>query len=100
MNFELEFTNEAEKNLKDLETDNSKKAEYKAVKRRLGFLETNPKHPSLKSKPYQSLKGPNGEIVFESYAENETPGAYRIFWYYDKEKRGIINVAAIVPHPD
>ncbi len=29
---------------------------------------------------FDGMIGPNGEEVFEAYAENNTPGAYRIFW--------------------
>lgn len=47
---------------------------------------------------YDSLSGPNGEEVFEAYAENNTPGAYRIFWYYGPS-RGMITILAITPHP-
>lgn len=41
---------------------------------------------------------PNGEEVFESYAQNNTPGAYRIFWYYGP-KRKMITILAITSHP-
>ena len=36
--------------------------------------------------------------MFEAYAENNTPGAYRIFWYYGPEKT-MISIIAITPHP-
>jgi hypothetical protein len=45
-----------------------------------------------------SLKGPNGEKVFEAYAEQRTPAAYRVFWYYGPSK-GIITIFAITSHP-
>ena len=61
-------------------------------------METNLRHPSLCTHEYKSLRGPKGEKVFESYAQNQTPGAYRVFWYYG-EGKGSITVAAIVPHP-
>ena len=38
------------------------------------------------------------EDVFEAYAENNTPGAYRIFWYYGPGKNQI-TILAITPHP-
>ena len=40
----------------------------------------------------------NGEKVFEAYAQQRTPGAYRVFWYYGPE-RGMITIVAITPHP-
>jgi hypothetical protein len=44
------------------------------------------------------LKGPQGEKVFEAYAEQSTPAAYRVFWYYGPEENRI-TVIAITPHP-
>jgi hypothetical protein len=44
------------------------------------------------------MTGANGEEVFEAYAENKTPAAYRIFWHYGP-KKGQISVVAITAHP-
>jgi hypothetical protein len=47
----------------------------------------------------------NGEKVFEAYAQNDTPGAYRIFWHYGPDEGSgnkriaVITVVAIIPHP-
>jgi hypothetical protein len=69
------------------------------VRKTLGLLETQgPRYPGLNSHPYSSLQGPNGEDVWESYAENKTPAAFRVFWYYGPG-RGVITVVAITPHP-
>ena len=61
-------------------------------------METNLKHPSLNTHLYDELIGPNGEKVFESYAQNRTPGAYRIFWHYGPGPR-IITILEVCPHP-
>lgn len=98
MKFELFFTDEAKVNLKDLENDPSKKDILKAVRKALGYLETNLRHPSLKTHKYTSINGSNGEEIFEAYAQNQTSQAYRIFWYYGPGK-GKLSIAAIVPHP-
>lgn len=98
MAFKLRFTDEAAQNLKDLEINGSQQKRLKAVRKTLGYMETNLRHPSLQTHKYKSLTGPRGEEVFESYAENKTPGASRVFWYYGSE-RGTIVVVAIVPHP-
>ncbi len=76
----------------------SKQKRYKAVKKTLELLAADPRHHSLQTHKYSSLKGPNGEEVFEAYAEQNTPAAYRIFWYYGPDK-GQITVFAITPHP-
>ncbi|BAZ21137.1 hypothetical protein NIES4073_20150 [Kalymmatonema gypsitolerans NIES-4073] len=36
--------------------------------------------------------------VFEAYVENNTPSAWRIFWYYGPDQ-SFITVWAIAPHP-
>lgn len=98
MTFRLLFTDEAKANLKNLEEDASKVAVLKAVRKALGTMETNLRHPGLKTHKYHSLQGPRGEEVFEAYAQNQTPQAYRIFWYFGPGK-GEISIAAITPHP-
>ena len=62
------------------------------------LLAKNPRHPSLQTHEFISLRGPDGEKVFEAYTEQNTPGAYRVLWYYGPSK-GIITIFAIVPHP-
>jgi len=96
--FELEWTSEAEETYNLLKGDESQKKRYKAVKKTLGFLAINPRHNSLQTHEYLSLKGPNGEKAFEAYAQQKTPAAYRVFWYYGPS-RGIITIFAITSHP-
>ncbi len=98
MKFELQFTEEADDQLTALETSPDKKGVFKAVSKTLALMETNLRHPSLNTHPYETIFGPNGEKVFESYAQNNTPGAYRVFWYYGPI-RGQITILAIIPHP-
>ena len=96
--FELEWTEEARGTYNLLKGDAPQKKRYKAVKKTIGFLAINPRHKSLQTHEYLSLKGPNGEKVFEAYAEQNTPAAYRVFWYYGPS-RGIITIFAITSHP-
>lgn len=98
MQFRLIFTPGADDKLSKLENDPSQEEKLKAVRKCFGFMETNLRHPSLKTHKYYSLEGPHGEPVFESYAQDKTPGAYRIFWYYGPGK-GEITIVTIVPHP-
>ncbi len=94
----LEFTDEAERQLKSLEADKGLIKRLKAVRKALGYLETNPRHPGLKTHKFSSHQGPSGEEIFEAYAENKTAAAYRIFWYYGPGKN-IITIIGITPHP-
>lgn len=98
MNFRLIFEPEAEGQLLALTHSPGLATRLKAVRKCLGFLETNPRHPGLNTHKYDSLAGPRGEDVFEAYAQNRTPGAYRVFWYYGP-KPDCITILAITPHP-
>ena len=98
MTFELRFTEQADADLDSLEADVSLAKRLKAVRKALGLLETNPRHPGLNTHKFSSLKRPAGEEVFEAYAENNTPAAWRIFLYYGPDKKQI-TILAITPHP-
>jgi hypothetical protein len=99
MIFKLIPTVEAARCLHDLEKDPAMKAQCKAVKKALGYMESNLKHAGLHTHKHTELSRQYGLEIFESYAQNNTPGAYRIFWHYGK-KRGEIVVVSIVKHPD
>lgn len=105
MQRQLRFTDEACKQLSALERNPSKSGLLKQVRKTLGLLETNPMHPGLKTHEYQSLTGAKGERIWEAYAQNNTPGAYRIFFHYGpdeylgKRRVPVLTIIAITPHP-
>jgi mRNA-degrading endonuclease RelE of RelBE toxin-antitoxin system len=98
MAFKLRFTKSAEEQLHALKADSSKKRILKDVIKALRYMEVDLRHPSLNTHEYYNLKGAQGEKIFEAYAQQRTPGAYRIFWHYGPEKN-IISIIAIIPHP-
>jgi len=101
----IKFTPTADKQYAELEDSPSKAAIFEQVRKAVGYLELNPHHPSLNTHEFTSLSGVNGEKVFEAYAQNNTPGAYRIFWHYGpdetkgKKRTPVITIVAITPHP-
>ena len=104
--YQLEFTEPAQDQLDSIERNKHDKGLAKQIKKALGYLQTNPRHPSLKTHSFDSLINPIDlkEKVFEAYAQNDTPGAYRIFFIYNSAKKPptkgkIITVIAITPHP-
>ena len=97
-NFDIQFSNKALNEFKVLKNDHSKKNISKAIIKSLRLMMENLRHPSLNTHKYDDYLGPNGEEVFESYAQNNTPGAYRIFWFYGPGKKEI-TILAITPHP-
>lgn len=105
MQRKLTFTATADRQLTAIEADPAKTGLLGQINKALGFLELDPRHPSLRTHKYTSLQGERGKEVFEAYAQNNTPGAYRIFWHYGpdevvKRKRtAVITIIAITPHP-
>jgi hypothetical protein len=105
MQRKIEFTPTADRQLAALEDTPANAALLEQVRKAIGYLEIDPHHPSLHTHEFTSLSGVNGEKVFEAYAQNNTPGAYRIFWHYGPdETRGkkrvpVITVLAITRHP-
>ncbi len=96
MHFRLIFQPTAKIALTELEAHNDKK--LKKVLKTLALMETNLRHPSLQTHKYTAIQGQNGEEVFESYVENKTPAAFRVFWHYGPNQQEI-TVIAITPHP-
>lgn len=96
--FEIILTEEADDYLKLLASDKGRLRTYKAVSKALRLMSENLRHPSSETHEFHSKQGPKGEKILESYAQNKTPGAHRIFWYYGPGKKEI-TIIAITPHP-
>lgn len=98
--FELLLTSSAREELERLETSPQHAGLVKQIKKILGFLQTNPRHPSLQTHVFRSLEHPYHphEKVFEAHVQQHTPAAYRVFWCYGPQK-GQITVITITPHP-
>lgn len=73
---------------------------FKQVVKCVALLQENPRHPGLATHEYHSIENPYQPHakVFEAYAQNRTPGAYRVFWCYGP-MRDDITIIAITPHP-
>jgi hypothetical protein len=96
--FKLLFSREALAALSSLSKDQGAAKRLRAVRKTLALLETNPRHPGLHTHQYSKLIGPHGEKVFEAYAENKTPAAFRVFWHYGA-RAGQMTIVAITAHP-
>ena len=72
---------------------------FKQVAKAIQFLASNPRYPSLNSHEIEPLTKKFGQKVFQSYLENNTPAAGRIFWVYGPNRKEI-TVLAIEPHPE
>ena len=59
---------------------------YKLIGKAMRLISENPRHPGLQSHEISLLTARYGMKVWESYLENNTPKAGRIFWVYGPEK--------------
>ncbi|HEY9391140.1 MAG TPA: hypothetical protein VIR27_15415 [Mycobacteriales bacterium] len=79
-------------------------AKLKKVRKALGLLQSDPMYPGLHSHRYQHFPGIEKGKVWDSYVENHTPGAWRIYWMYgpneiqDNVETAVITVLVIGPH--
>ncbi len=73
---------------------------FKQAAKTVSLLSTNPRHPGLNTHEYDSIENPydKKKKVFEAYAQNRTPGAYRVFWCDGPAAKGL-TIIAITPHP-
>jgi hypothetical protein len=70
----------------------------KKLNKAIQLLESDPRHPGLRSHEIEALSRRVGAPVFESYLENKTPAAGRLFWLFGPS-RGYITVIGLEPHP-
>ena len=73
--------------------------QYKKIGKAFKLLSENPRYPGLQTHEIDSLSKRYGLKVWESYLENNTPRAGRIFWVYGSEKNDI-TVIGLEPHPN
>ena len=68
----------------------------KQMGKAMALLSGNPRHPGLHSHEISSLTARYGQKVWQSYLENDTPKAGRIYWCYGPEKGGITIVGLLL----
>jgi hypothetical protein len=97
---QLQFTTKANQQLDELERDKGQAARLKGVRSALGKMQTNLRHPALKTHEFKGTKCPHGSKLYEAYAQNGTPGAFRIFWCYaPPPAQDTILIVSITEHP-
>lgn len=105
MTRELRFTPSARDALAAIERDPAGAGLLRQVRKTLGLLETNPRHPSLQTHKFRSLMGLNGEEVFEAYVQQHAPVAFRVFFHYGPDRKegrrrvAVLTILAITTHP-
>jgi hypothetical protein len=72
---------------------------FKKWGKAMKLLANNPRHPGLNSHEIEALSRRFGEKVWQSYLENNTSGAVRMYWVYGPGKNEI-TVIGLEPHPE
>lgn len=70
----------------------------KKVARTIEQLAVDPRHPGLRSHRYVGMDDVFGAPIWESYVENRTPSAWRIWWFFGPGAEEI-TVVDLGPHP-
>jgi hypothetical protein len=93
---------EARKNRHEKKKAKSSRQEgrFKQVHKTIELLSQNPRHLGLNTHEYSLLRHPYDpkKKMFEAYAQNQTPSAYRVFRCYGPEQNEI-TIIAITSHP-
>ena len=72
---------------------------YKKIGKALKQISLDPGYPVLETHDIDALSNRYGMKVWQSYIENNTPGAGRIFWVYGPAQ-GDITIIGLEPHPN
>ena len=72
---------------------------FRKMGKAMYHISRDPRHPGLETHEISSLSRRYGMKVWQSYLENKTPSAGRLYWVYGPE-RGMITVIGLEPHPN
>ena len=72
---------------------------YQKLGKTMKFISVNPRHPGLKTHEIDALTKRYGRKVWQSYLENDTPAAGRVFWVYGPGTNEI-TIIGLEPHPN
>ncbi len=72
---------------------------YKKWGKALKLLSADPGYPSLQTHEIEPLSRRYGMKVWQSYLENKTSGAMRMYWVYGPEQKDI-TIIGLEPHPE
>lgn len=72
---------------------------YKKWAKALKLLSENPRYPGLRTHDIQELTDRYGIRVWQSYLENKTSSAMRMYWVYGPDQKSI-TIIGLEPHPE
>lgn len=97
-NFKITITKEFKQQITAIKEDPTREGLEFQIKATITKLAHDPKYKGLNSHKFSSLNEKYGCEVWESYVQNNTPGAWRLFWLYGKGKNEI-TLLLVIPHP-
>lgn len=73
------------------------KSRFKKARKAIRMMrDVGPSHPGFETHKMQHLKGPDDLPIWNSYVENNTSNAWRMYWVYGEG--GLIYIISIGPH--
>jgi hypothetical protein len=94
------LSDQAKADLAALEADKGLAKRLKAVRKALAKMQQGLRQSGLNSHEFKGSKCPHGDKLWEVYAQNNTPGAFRIFWcYLPKPDTDTVLIVQITEHP-
>ena len=72
---------------------------YKLMGKAMRLIANDPRYPGLQTHEITALTRRYGMKVWQSYLENNTPKAGRIYWVYGPDKSDI-TIIGLEPHPE
>ncbi len=72
---------------------------YKKWGKSMKLLSENPRHPGLHTHDIEELTNRYGVRVWQSYLENKTSSAMRMYWVYGPDNMSI-TIIGLEPHPE
>jgi len=93
----IRFTEGAAATIENLRQRDPKR--HKKVQKALRNLRDHGQdYPGLRTHRYQTVPGANGQAVWQSYIENKTPSAWRMWWHHGPGS-GEITILSLASHP-
>lgn len=93
------FWNALSESVKSGTASKGEKELYQKLGKTLVLLASNPRHPGLRTHDIEELTHRYGIRVWQSYLENSTSNARRLFWVYEPDKNDI-TIIGLEPHPN
>lgn len=72
---------------------------YKRMGKAMRLIANDPRYPGLQTHEITTLTRRYGMKVWQSYLENNTPKAGRIYWVYGPDQ-GDVTIIGLEPHPE